>query len=124
VHHLVSVVEGELAADHDVFDLLAASFPPGSITGAPKVRAMEIISELEGEPRGPYCGALGWIDGAAALDLNVMIRTAALRCVDGRWRASMRSGGGIVADSDPQAEYEETLTKASALRRAFGVEAE
>jgi len=124
VHHLVSVVEGELAADHDVFDLLAASFPPGSITGAPKVRAMEIISELEGEPRGPYCGALGWIDGAAALDLNVMIRTAALRRSGGRWRASVRSGGGIVADSDPQAEYEETLTKASALRRAFGVEAE
>ena len=124
VHHLVSVVEGELAADHDVFDLLAASFPPGSITGAPKVRAMEIISELEGEPRGPYCGALGWIDGSAALDLNVMIRTAALRRSGGRWRASVRSGGGIVADSDPQAEYEETLTKASALRRAFGVEAE
>jgi len=124
VHHLVSVVEGELAADHDVFDLLAASFPPGSITGAPKVRAMEIISELEGEPRGPYCGALGWIDGSAALDLNVMIRTAALRRTDGRWRASVRSGGGIVADSDPQAEYEETLTKASALRRAFGVETE
>jgi para-aminobenzoate synthetase component 1 len=122
VHHLVSVVEGELDAGRDVFDLLAASFPPGSITGAPKVRAMEIISELEGEPRGPYCGALGWIDGSAAMDLNVMIRTAALRRVDGGWRASLRSGGGIVADSDPQAEYEETLTKASALRRAFRVE--
>jgi para-aminobenzoate synthetase component 1 len=119
VHHLVSVVEGELDAGCDVFDLLAASFPPGSITGAPKVRAMEIISELEGEPRGPYCGALGWIDGSTAMDLNVMIRTAALRRVDGVWRASLRSGGGIVADSDPQAEYEETLTKASALRRAF-----
>jgi para-aminobenzoate synthetase component 1 len=121
VHHLVSAVEGELADGRDVFDLLAAAFPPGSITGAPKVRAMEIISELEGEPRGPYCGALGWIDGRGAMDLNVMIRTAALRRADdGGWRASVRSGGGIVADSDPEAEYEETLTKASALRRAFG----
>jgi len=121
VHHLVSVVEGRLAADRDVFDLLTASFPPGSITGAPKVRAMEIISELEGEPRGPYCGALGWIGGRGAMDLNVMIRTAALRRTALGWRASLRSGGGIVADSDPVSEYEETLTKASALRRAFGV---
>ena len=123
VHHLVSVVEGRLAGDCDVFDLLTASFPPGSITGAPKVRAMEIISELEGEPRGPYCGALGWIGGHEAMDLNVMIRTAALRRTSRGWRASLRSGGGIVADSDPVSEYEETLTKASALRRAFGVHA-
>jgi len=123
VHHLVSVVEGELAADHDVLDLLAASFPPGSITGAPKVRAMEIISELEGEPRGAYCGALGWIDcDRGDMDLNVMIRTAALRRDEegGGWCASLRSGGGIVADSDPVSEYEETLTKVSALRRALG----
>lgn len=120
VHHLVSAVEGRLAAGMDVFDLLAAAFPPGSITGAPKVRAMEIISELEGEPRGPYCGALGWIEGKDAMDLNVMIRTAVLRRVAGGWQATVRSGGGIVADSDPVAEYEETLTKASALRRAFG----
>ena len=120
VHHLVSVVTGDLADDRDVFDLLEASFPPGSITGAPKVRAMEIISELEGEPRGPYCGALGWIDGASAMDLNVMIRTAALRRSKSGWKASLRSGGGIVADSEPEAEYAETLTKASALRRALG----
>ena len=123
VHHLVSVVEGELAGERDVFDLLAASFPPGSITGAPKVRAMEIIAELEGEPRGAYCGALGWIDcDSGDMDLNVMIRTAALRKdTEGRnWRASLRSGGGIVADSDPVSEYEETLTKVSALRRALG----
>jgi len=121
VHHLVSVVEGNLADGQDVFDLLAASFPPGSVTGAPKVRAMEIISELEGEPRGAYCGALGWIDmDRGDMDLNVMIRTAALRRDDGKWRASLRSGGGIVADSEPVAEYEETLTKVSALRRALG----
>ncbi|WP_417498220.1 anthranilate synthase component I family protein [Maricaulis sp.] len=118
VHHLVSVVEGELAVGRDVFDLVAASFPPGSITGAPKVRAMQIIAELEGESRGPYCGALGWISAAGDMDLNVMIRTAALRRDGDVWRATIRSGGGIVADSDPLAEYEETLTKASALRRA------
>tara|TARA_R110000868_G_scaffold35362_3_gene126927 strand:- start:13091 stop:14404 length:1314 start_codon:yes stop_codon:yes gene_type:complete len=118
VHHLVSVVEGELAAGRDVFDLVAASFPPGSITGAPKVRAMQIIAELEGESRGPYCGALGWISEAGDMDLNVMIRTAAMRRENGAWHATIRSGGGIVADSDPQAEYEETLTKVSALRRA------
>jgi len=118
VHHLVSVVEGDLAPGLDVFDLVAAGFPPGSITGAPKVRAMQIIAELEGESRGPYCGALGWISGGGDMDLNVMIRTAALRRDGDVWRATIRSGGGIVADSDPQAEYEETLTKASALRRA------
>lgn len=120
VHHLVSVVEGQLDEDRDVFDLIVASFPPGSITGAPKVRAMEIISELEGEPRGAYCGALGWIDASGDMDLNVMIRTAALRQTETGWRAALRSGGGIVADSDPQAEYEETLTKISALKRALG----
>ncbi|WP_075188684.1 anthranilate synthase component I family protein [Maricaulis sp. W15] len=121
VHHLVSVVEGDLADGRDGFDLLAASFPPGSITGAPKVRAMEIISELESEPRGAYCGALGWIDMERGdMDLNVMIRTAALRRDGGQWRASLRSGGGIVADSEPVAEYEETLTKVSALRQALG----
>ncbi|WP_203291663.1 aminodeoxychorismate synthase component I [Maricaulis parjimensis] len=121
VHHLVSVVTGDLAPECDVYDLLGAAFPPGSITGAPKVRAMEIISELEAEPRGPYCGALGWIEGRRAMDLNVMIRTAALRRqADGHWRASVRSGGGIVADSVPEAEFDETLTKASALKRALG----
>jgi para-aminobenzoate synthetase component 1 len=120
VHHLVSVVEGELRPGIDVFDLIAASFPPGSITGAPKVRAMEIIAELEGEARGPYCGAMGWISKSGDMDLNVMIRTAALQRQDGRWKAIIRSGGGIVAESDPQSEYEETLTKASALRAAFG----
>lgn len=119
VHHLVSVVTGELLDGRDAIDLLAASFPPGSITGAPKVRAMQIISELEGEARGAYCGALGWM-GAEGLDLNVMIRTVTLQRTDGRWQAQLRSGGAIIADSDPLAEYEETLTKASALRAALG----
>jgi para-aminobenzoate synthetase component 1 len=121
VHHLVSRVEGQLSPECDAFDLIAAGFPPGSITGAPKVRAMEIICELEDEARGPYCGALGWIDGQGGLDLNVMIRTVSLRREEGHWRGSVRSGGGIVADSDPESEYQETLTKASALRRALGV---
>ena len=118
VHHLVSVIEGELDPGLDVFDLVAASFPPGSITGAPKVRAMQIIAELEGESRGPYCGALGWISQDGDMDLNVMIRTAAMRLAGNVWHATIRSGGGIIADSDPLEEYEETLTKASALRRA------
>ena len=120
VHHLVSVVRGQLDKEQDLIDLIAASFPPGSITGAPKVRAMEIIAELEGEPRGPYCGALGWMSREGDMDLNVMIRTAALRREAGGWSASIRSGGGIVADSEPQAEYEETLAKASALKAALG----
>ena len=79
---------------------------------------MQIIAELEGESRGPYCGALGWISPAGDMDLNVMIRTAAMQLEGNVWHAIIRSGGGIIADSDPQAEYEETLTKASALRRA------
>lgn len=119
VHHLVSVVEGVLDDERDAFDLIGASFPPGSITGAPKVRAMEIIHALEGEARGAYCGALGWIDGQGDMDLNVMIRTAALRADTQGWRASVRSGGGIVADSDPESEFEETLTKVSALKAAL-----
>ena len=120
VHHLVSTVTGQLADGRDVFDLLSASFPPGSITGAPKVRAMEIIAELEGESRGPYCGALGWIGADGAADLNVMIRTAA--CVkDGPdWRAEVRSGGAIVIESDPKEELAETRAKAGALFKAAG----
>ena len=120
VHHLVSTVTGRLADGMDAFDLIGASFPPGSITGAPKVRAMEIIAELEGEARGPYCGAMGWIGADGAMDLNVMIRTASLvRSAAGGWTVVVRSGGGIVADSEPAAEYDETLAKASALKRAL-----
>jgi len=120
VHHLVSVVEGELAAGRDVFDLVAASFPPGSITGAPKIRAMELIAAAEEERRGPYCGALGWIgEGGQAMDLNVMIRTLDLIRTDADWHVTARSGGAITIDSDPQAEYEETLQKLSALEAAL-----
>ena len=119
VHHLVSTVTGQLAKGRDVYDLLQASFPPGSITGAPKPRAMEIIAELEGEARGPYCGALGWIGADGASDLNVMIRTAAMVRRDDGWALEVRSGGAITIDSDPAGELAETHAKAGALRRAI-----
>lgn len=119
VHHLVSTVTGALMAGRDVFDLLAACFPPGSITGAPKLRAMEIIAELEGESRGPYCGALGWIGPDGAADFNVMIRTAALVREGEGWTCEVRSGGAITIESDPAGELEETRAKAGALRRAI-----
>ncbi|MEQ8403673.1 MAG: anthranilate synthase component I family protein [Oceanicaulis sp.] len=119
VHHLVSTVTGRLAEGRDVFDLLAASFPPGSITGAPKPRAMEIIAELEGESRGPYCGALGWIGPDGAADFNVMIRTAAMVRNGDSWTCEVRSGGAITIESDPLAELEETRAKAGALAHAI-----
>ena len=96
-------------------DLLAACFPGGSITGAPKIRAMEIIAELEPTRRGPYCGAIGLVGWDGALDTSIAIRTFAIRGREVTWGA----GGGVVADSDPAAEYEETLAKARALVRAL-----
>lgn len=120
VHHLVSTVAGRLKPGLDAFDAIAAAFPPGSVTGAPKIRAMEIIAAEEGEARGPYCGALGWIgQEGRAMDLNVMIRTAALRRNGQGWTAAIRSGGAITIGSNPESEYEETLAKASALRAAL-----
>jgi para-aminobenzoate synthetase component I len=118
VHHMVSSVEGRLSPGRDVFDLIAASFPPGSVTGAPKLRAMEIIAALEGESRGPYCGALGWIGADGAADFNVMIRTAAMVRRESGWDVEVRSGGAITIGSDPDAELEETRAKAAALRQA------
>lgn len=119
VHHLVSTIEGQLQPGRDVYDLLAASFPPGSITGAPKCRAMEIIAELEGVSRGAYCGAMGWMDGAGAADFNVMIRT--LSCVreGAQWTLEARSGGAITIDSDPKSEWDETHAKLAAIRAAL-----
>lgn len=116
VHHLVSDITGQLRAGRTAFDLLAATFPPGSVTGAPKVRAMQIIAELEQEARGPYCGAMLWAGWDGALDSSVLIRTAALvRQDSGGWRMDVRAGGGIVADSDPAAEHEEMQVKARAF---------
>jgi Anthranilate/para-aminobenzoate synthases component I len=119
VHHLVSTVEGRLRPGRDVFDLIAAAFPPGSITGAPKPRAMEIIAELEGEKRGPYCGAMGWIGAQGAAELNVMIRTIAFARATAGWAVEARSGGAIVHDSAPEAELAETEAKISAIQAAF-----
>jgi para-aminobenzoate synthetase component I len=115
VHHLVSEVVGKLRPGKTAFDLLRAAFPGGSVTGAPKVRAMEIIAELEPPARGPYCGSLGYIGFDGSMDTNILIRTFTL----GRGWAQFPVGGGIVADSDPAAEYEETLHKAAGMLKAL-----
>jgi para-aminobenzoate synthetase component 1 len=115
VHHLVSEVRGKLRPGKTAFDLLRAAFPGGSVTGAPKVRAMEIIAELEPTARGPYCGSIGWIGFDGAMDTNILIRTFTA----GRGWLQFPVGGGIVADSDPATEYEETLHKAAGLLRAL-----
>lgn len=111
VHHLVSTVVGQLAVGEDAMSLLAAAFPGGSITGAPKVRAMEIIAELEPTARGVYCGAVGYIGFSGEMDTSVAIRTAIAEA----GKLYFNAGGGIVADSDPDAEYRETLDKARAF---------
>jgi para-aminobenzoate synthetase component 1 len=111
VHHLVSTVKGRLAQASDVFALLAASFPGGSITGTPKLRAMEIINELETMPRSVYCGAIGWIDFSGDMDSNICIRTL----VKDGGQIHCWGGGGIVADSQGPDEYQETLDKISML---------
>jgi para-aminobenzoate synthetase component 1 len=115
VHQLVSVVQGRLRAGCDVFDLLRAAFPPGSMTGAPKLAAMRVLDALEPVRRGPYAGALGWLDARGGADLSVLIRTALVR----GGRAYVHAGGGVVADSDPGAEWRESLDKAQALRAAL-----
>ncbi len=107
VHHLVSVVTGRLRADMDAIDLLRAAFPGGSITGAPKINAMEIIHAEEPSARGPYCGAIAWLGFDGAMDSSIVIRTL----VQSGDRLMAQGGGGIVAQSDPAAEYEESMTK-------------
>jgi para-aminobenzoate synthetase component 1 len=115
VHHLVSEVRGRLRPGLGPVDLLRAAFPGGSVTGAPKVRAMEIIAELEPMARGPYCGSLGYIGFDGSMDANILIRTFTI----GRGWMQFPVGGGIVADSDPEDEYAETLHKAEGLLRAL-----
>lgn len=115
VHHLVSTVTGTLRPEIDALSALAACFPGGSITGAPKKRAMEIIHELEAAPRGVYCGAIGWIGGNGESSLNIAIRTLVRRGS----KLTYQVGAGIVADSDPEKEYEETLHKAAGIRLAI-----
>ncbi len=115
VHHLVSVVEGELASQEDAVSLLRHCFPGGSITGAPKLRAMEIIEELEPQRRGVYCGSIAYLGYNGNMDSNIAIRTAVHQ--DGRFTFS--AGGGIVCDSVCAEEYQETLHKAAGLLRLF-----
>ena len=115
VQHLVSEVRGQLRTDVSVWDLFRATFPGGSITGAPKVRAMEIIAELEPTVRGPYCGSLFYVGADGQTDSNLLIRSFVQR--HGWLQCNV--GGGIVAQSDPAAEYEETLTKAAGMLKAL-----
>jgi len=115
VHHLVSTVTGQLADGADAFDLLRAAFPGGSVTGAPKIRAMQIIAELERTPRGLYCGAIGYVSATGAMDFNIPIRTIVLQ----GGSATFHAGAGIVWDSEPVAEYEETLAKARTMIEAL-----
>jgi anthranilate synthase component 1 len=115
VMHLVSIVEGRLAEEQDRLDALVACFPAGTVSGAPKVRAMEIIAELETRRRGIYAGAVGYLDFAGNLDFCITIRTVVME----NGRAFVQAGAGIVADSNPAAEYEETRDKARAVIQAL-----
>jgi anthranilate synthase component 1 len=115
VTHLVSEVAGELREGVSPFDLLRATFPAGTVSGAPKVRAMQIISELEGYRRGTYAGVVGYHLPGEAFDTCIAIRTVVLK--DGK--AYMQAGGGLVADSDPTAEHEECINKLAAVERAI-----
>ncbi len=117
VHHLVSTVTGVLRPGLGPVDVLRAAFPGGSITGAPKIRAMQIIAQLEPHIRGPYCGCLGYIGFDGGMDMNIAIRTIAMNA----HQAVFHAGGGIVADSAPMDEYAESLDKARALFTAFGI---
>jgi anthranilate synthase component 1 len=115
VMHIVSDVTGTLKPDCDAFDALRATFPAGTMSGAPKIRAMEIIRDLEPAARGPYAGTVGYVGADGAMDMCITIRTL----VVAGGRAYIQSGAGIVADSDPEKEYEESLQKAGALHRAL-----
>jgi para-aminobenzoate synthetase component 1 len=117
VHHLVSRVEGRLNPAAAPVDILAAMFPGGSVTGTPKIRAVGIIDELEPVRRGVFTGAIGYWDRRGGCDWNLAIRTVVVE----RGTASFHVGGGIVADSSPDAEYEETLAKAAGMMGALGV---
>lgn len=122
VHHLVSRISGVLHEDLGAVDALAALFPCGSITGAPKVEAMRVIAELEGVGRGPYCGAIGYIDDNGEADFSVAIRTMIVERDDTEARATFCVGGGVTLRSSPSDEYDETLVKARGALRALGIE--
>jgi anthranilate synthase component 1 len=115
VMHLVSHVQGKLRVGLSQFDALRSCFPAGTVSGAPKIRAMEIITELEGEKRGPYAGAVGYFDFSGNLDTAITIRTFVIK----NNIAYIQAGAGIVADSVPEREYQESLNKAQALLAAI-----
>ena len=118
VFHRVATIEGMLSPGRDWLDLLRASFPGGSVTGAPKIRAMQIIDEIEETPRGVYCGSIGWIGLDGSMSMNIAIRTM----LQTRSKVHIYAGGAIVADSEPEQEYEEMLAKASGMFRALNCE--
>jgi len=115
VMHLVSNITSELEPQYDAFDLVKSSFPAGTLSGAPKIRAMEIIAQLEDTPRGPYGGAVGYVSFDGNMDFAICIRTAIVE----HGRLTIRAGAGIVADSDPDYEYRETVNKAAAMARSI-----
>jgi anthranilate synthase component 1 len=117
VMHITSNVTGQLTDDCDAFDALAACLPAGTVSGAPKVRAMEIIDEIEPYRRGPYAGAVGYIDFAGNMDTCIALRTIVIQ----NGTAYVQVGAGIVADSVPEREFEETLNKARGLLKAIEV---
>ena len=120
VMHIVSQVEGRLTPDHDVWDLLMASFPAGTVSGAPKIRAMQLIHELEPDARGPYSGVYGSVDLGGALNTAITIRTMVVQPDGaGGCRVKVQAGAGVVADSKPTAEFEETLNKAKGMLTAL-----
>jgi len=114
VMHIVSNVVGELAEGHDALSAFFAGMPAGTVSGAPKVRAMEIIDELEPEKRGIYGGGLGYFSAGGDMDMCIALRTAVLKDET----LYIQAGGGVVYDSDPHSEYEETVNKSNAIRRA------
>jgi anthranilate synthase component 1 len=117
VMHIVSDIQGRLCEGKNAFDVMRASFPAGTVSGAPKIRAMEIIDELENRRRGPYAGAVGYFSFTGNLDSCITIRTILVK----GGKAYIQAGGGIVADSVPETEYEETLNKAQAMLRAIAM---
>jgi anthranilate synthase component 1 len=117
VMHIVSEVEGKLSADKTLYDLMRATFPAGTVSGAPKIRAMQIISELEQTTRGPYGGCVGYFSFNGNLDTCITIRTALLK----GGRAYVQAGGGWVNDSTPESEFQETVNKSMAMRKAVAM---
>ena len=124
VMHLSSTVRGQLADGRDSWDALAATLPVGTVSGAPKIRAMQIIDELEPTRRGPYAGGIGMVGFGGDMDVAIALRTMVIPVAEANadgWRIDLQAGAGIVIDSDPSREWEETINKAAAMGRAIDV---